>query len=109
MSRLPRPQGSDLGSAADTETTEWELPSFTVSAAKSQELGRLRRQRQVERVCRIPRLVDELLSEIGRHHGIEDDVAARLDRYAAVDHDLLAALGADRFPASPMRVVGSRQ
>jgi hypothetical protein len=50
--------------------------------------------------------VAEMLAEIGRVHGIEDDIAARLRRYAAVDHDLLAALGADRFPASPMRAVG---
>jgi len=37
--------------------------------------------------------VAELLAEIGRRHGIEDDIAARLQRYAEVDHDLLAALG----------------
>ena len=65
----------------------------------------LRQQRAVERLCKIPRLVAELLDEIGRYHGIEDDIAARLRRYAGVDPDLLAALGADRFPASPMRLV----
>ena len=80
----------------------------TTANQKAQALACLRQQREVERVCKIPRLVGELLAEIGRHHGIEDDVAARLERYAAVDHDLLAALGADRFPASPLRLVGGR-
>ena len=28
-----------------------------------------------------------------------------VERYAGIDHELLAALGTDRFPASPMRIV----
>jgi hypothetical protein len=50
--------------------------------------------------------VAELLAEIGRVHSVEDDIAALLQRYAGLNHDLLGALGADRFPASPMRLVG---
>jgi uncharacterized protein YoaH (UPF0181 family) len=67
----------------------------------AQALAHLRQQRAVERV----RLVAELLAEIGRVHGGEDDIAARFERYAGIDHELLAALGTDRFPASPMRIV----
>lgn len=58
----------------------------------------MRRQRHVERLCRIPRLVAELLNEIGRHHSIADDIDRRLALYAAVDPAMLAAVGADRFP-----------
>jgi hypothetical protein len=76
--------------------------------SKSQYPVYLRRQRQVERICRIPRLVAELLAEIGRHHGIEADIDGRLSAYAALDLEIVAALGADRFPGSPLRAVGGR-
>jgi hypothetical protein len=92
------------GGAADVESG-LEPRLYVTSAAPSQPLVRLRHQRQVEHLCKIPRLVAELLSEIGRHHGIEDDIAARLQRYAELDDDLLAALGGDRFPPSPLRVL----
>jgi hypothetical protein len=65
-----------------------------------------RQQRAVERVCKVPRLVLELLSEIGCHHGIEDDIAARLERYGKLDLDLVRAVGADKFAPVPMRAVG---
>jgi hypothetical protein len=108
MTAVPRPPGEcDPGGAADSESG-LEHRIYGTSAAPSQSLVRLRQQRVVERVCKIPRLVAELLSEIGCHHGIEDDIAARLDRYATVDHDLLAALGADRFPASPIWQIWGR-
>src|SRR3977135_271113 len=105
MTAAPLPPGLRPGGAGDSESG-LEPRLYVTSAAQSQPLVRLRQQRAVERVCKIPRLVAELLAEIGRVHGIEDDIAARLQRYASVDHDLLAALGADRFPASPMRAVG---
>ena len=106
MTATPRPPGKcDPGGAADVKSG-LEHRIYVTSAAPSQPLVRLRQQREVERVCRIPRLVGELLAEIGRHHGIEDDIAARLQCYAAVEHDLLAALGADRFAPAPLRVIG---
>jgi hypothetical protein len=67
-----------------------------------------RRQREVETICRTPRLVFELLNEIGRYHGIVDDIDRRLERYAALDLDLLRALGGDRFPPSIWIVGGDR-
>jgi hypothetical protein len=66
----------------------------------------LRRQRQVERICRIPCLVAELLDEIGRQHGIEADIEWRLERFADLDLEMLRAVGGDRFPAPPLRLVG---
>jgi len=105
MNELPRHRASEPAAAAEIER-DLEHPSIRVSAAQSQALARLRCQRHVERICRVPRLVFELLDEIGRHHGIEADVADRLERYAALDRRLLAAVGGDRFPTTPVRLVG---
>jgi hypothetical protein len=105
MTAAPLPPGLRPGGAADSESG-LEPRLYVTSAAQSQPLVRLRQQREVERVCKIPRLVAEMLAEIGRVHGIENDIASRLQRYASVDHDLLAALGADRFAPAPLRVIG---
>jgi hypothetical protein len=70
-------------------------------------IRRLRRQRQVERICRTPRLVAELLAELGRYHGIAEDIDRRLAAYSSLDPALLAVVGGDRFPASPTRLIGS--
>jgi hypothetical protein len=77
----------------------------TLPPQKSQYPRQLRRQRHVERICQTPRLVAELLAEIGRHHGIADDIDRRLERYGRLSPDLLHALGADRFPSAPIWAV----
>jgi hypothetical protein len=104
--KAPRPVWWDRAAAGIDIGQEHCLD--TTANQKTQALTRLRQQREVERVCKIPRLVSELLAEIGRVHDIEADIAARLERYAAVDHNLLAALGADRFPALPTRQIWAR-
>jgi hypothetical protein len=48
----------------------------------------------------------ELLDELDRHHDLGDDLDRRLDRYADLDPDILRALGADRFPPAPLRLIG---
>jgi len=74
---------------------------------KNQAQRRLQRQRHVEQVHRLgARVIFELLNELDRVHGLGDDLDRRLERYARLDPDLLAALGADRFPAAPLRIVG---
>src|SRR2546430_13971325 len=102
--KAPRPvwwdraaAGIDIGQQHCLDTTANSKPQYP---------SHLRQQREVERICKIPRLVAELLAEIGRRHGIEDDIAARLQRYAQLDPDLLTAVGADRFPAAPLRLIG---
>jgi hypothetical protein len=108
MTAAPLPPGvCDPGGAADVKSG-LEPSLYVTSAAQSQSLVRLRQRRAVERICRVPRLVAELLAEIGRIHGIDADIGARLERFAAVDHDLLAALGANQFPASPTRQIWGR-
>jgi hypothetical protein len=86
-----------------------EQQSFTRDSLKRQAQQRLRRQRLARHVHRFgARVLFELIDEIARHHDIEADVDRRLARYASLDPGLLAATGADQFPASPLRVVGGR-
>src|SRR5204863_9086737 len=92
----------DLRVAAESEVSLIQNPSHT------QAQRRLRRQRHVEQIHRLgARVIFELVDELDRAHGLGDDLDRRLQRYAALAPDLLAALGADRFPAAPLRVVGS--
>ena len=51
----------------------------------------LRQQRATAQICRTPRLVVELLDEIGRHHGIAAETHERMARHAAADPTILAA------------------
>ncbi len=49
------------------------------------------------------------LAEIGRAHGIEDDILRRLKAYARLDPKVLRALGGDKFPPSPLMVIDGRR
>ena len=79
----------------------------SISALQVAEARRLRRQRLIERLCKTPRLIFELLDEIARHHDLGEDLDRRLGRYTAIDPALLAAIGGDQFPPSPLRAVGA--
>ena len=106
MNAAPHLPGSRPGSAAEIERA-LEQPLNTISADKSQALARLRRQRQVEQVHRLgARVLFELVDELDRHHGLGDDLDRRLERYAGLDPEVLRVLDGDRFPPSPLRVVG---
>ena len=80
--KAPRPvwwdraaAGIDKGQQHCLNTPASQIPQYPTC---------LRRQRDVERICRIPRLVFELLNELGRHHGLADDIDRRLAAYAAL-------------------------
>src|SRR5947199_10729106 len=92
--KAPRPVLADRA-AASIDTGQEHCLDATANQ-KLQYPAHLRQQRAVEPICKIPRVVAELLTEIGR----------RLERYAGLDHDLLAAVGADRFAPAPLRAVG---
>lgn len=47
----------------------------------------------------------ELLAEIGAAHLLRVDIERRLEAYAKLDRAVLAALGADRMPPTPIRVI----
>jgi hypothetical protein len=74
---------------------------------RAHELRRLRRQRYVERICGLDaqRVWVELIEHIAARFDLEDEVDGLLDRFAGLDPDVLRALGADRFPPSPIREV----
>ena len=64
----------------------------------------LRRQRQIEHVHQLgPRAVGELLYEVTEG----EDLDRALDAYERLTPSLLEAVGADRFPPSPIYVVES--
>jgi hypothetical protein len=46
---------------------------------------------------------------LDRHHGLGAALDHRLERYAGLNPIVLAALGADRFPALPLRLVGGKR
>jgi hypothetical protein len=86
------------------------VPAYRQPAASLQaaSIVRLRRKRQIEKICHVPRLVFELIDELDRHHGLGDDLDHRLERYAELDPLILAVVGGDRFPASLVRVIEGR-
>src|ERR1700719_4421550 len=68
---------------------------------------RLRRRRQCELIWRLgARVFFELIDELDRRHGLGADLDARLARYARLDPEILAAIGANQFP--PRRSISSR-
>ncbi len=63
-------------------------------------------ERMVERLHRLgPRPTAELLNEIMRYTGQSKFIADRLQAYAALDPEIVRAVGGDRFPPMPLEVV----
>jgi hypothetical protein len=57
-----------------------------------------------------PRVVGELLAELGAEFLIRTAIETKLERYAVIDPAILSALGGDRFPTwPPLRVVGGTE
>ncbi len=73
------------------------------SAAATRDL---RRRLHVERLHRLgPRALDELLLEIGAEMSCLTAIETRLERYAGLDRGVVAAVGGDRFPPSPLHAM----
>jgi hypothetical protein len=70
-------------------------------------LRRLRWQRYVEAIHPLGARVEfEFWDEVARHHpDLVDDLDQRLAKYAALNPEILVALGADKFAPMPIRVV----
>jgi hypothetical protein len=62
-------------------------------------------RRQVETLCRLPRLAAELLAELAAERGMVSLVRSKLDRYCSLPASALAATGGDRFPPTPLHEV----
>ena len=77
-------------------------PPHPVGPITAEVASNLRRQRQIEHVCRLgPRVVGELLHEVD----VGADLDSALDAYERLTPDLLKATGGDRFPAPPISEV----
>jgi hypothetical protein len=105
VTKAPRLPGRDPGRAAGIDALSERCIDIR-PASKSQELLRLRRQRQVERICRIPRLVFELIEQLDRDHDLGSDLDRQLERFSGLDLEIVRAVGGDRFPPIPLRLVG---
>jgi hypothetical protein len=68
-------------------------------------------ERHVAQVCELgPRVVGELLRELGATTMHMTTVEQVVEQYAGLDPDTVRILGGDRFPACPaLRVVGGRR
>ena len=69
-------------------------------------VARLRFRRQVERVHRLgPRVLGEMLAELGAERSIMTVIDKKLDRYVQLDPEALEVAGADGFWQPPLHVV----
>ena len=82
--------------------------SCTRTAPHNQAQRRLRRQRQVERIHGFgARVFFELIDQLDREHDLGGDLDRQLERFAALDPEILRGVGGDRFAPMPVRLVGS--
>jgi hypothetical protein len=83
------------------------IASHSPPRQSADALQRLRWQRYVEAIHPLGARVEfEFIDELVRHHPeIADDLDERLAQYAALNPDILVALGGDRFPATPLHAV----
>jgi hypothetical protein len=64
-------------------------------------------RRQVEQLCRHPRLMAELVAEIAAEQNICAEIETKLTRYCGLNPEALHLTGGDRFPASPIHKVAA--
>ena len=72
----------------------------------SHPIADLRFRRQVKRLhARGPRVVAELLAELGAERGIQTIIDEKVDRYASINDAALDAIGGREFPPIPLHAV----
>jgi hypothetical protein len=79
----------------------------TLSALRLANFSRLRREHQVEQICRHgPRLVAELIEGLVRYALVDEaELDARLAKFAAADPVALAITDSDRMVPAPVHSV----
>jgi hypothetical protein len=105
--RTARPAGGipDRAGLNDFRWAAESEASLYLKSLQAQASRRLQRQRHVERIHGLgARAFFELIDELDREHLLGDDLDRRLERFAALDPELLHAFGGDQFAASPVRV-----
>ncbi len=84
----------------------WPQGLRPIGPVAAEIVANLRFRRQVLRLHRLgPRVAAELLAEIGAERGIQTIIDQKLDRYAELDPEALAATGGDGFWSLPLREV----
>jgi hypothetical protein len=79
----------------------------SAQARRVNETRRLRRQRYAARIWPLgDRVLFELVDHIAGRFDLEDEVDRLLDRFAGLDPAVLRALGGDRLPPNPTRIIG---
>ena len=77
---------------------------YNVSPAET--VADLRFRRRVERLCaKGPRIVGELLAELGAERGIQTLIDEKVDRNVAIDDAALDAIDGRKFSPIPLREV----
>ena len=81
-------------------------PRRSADMIEADVIADLRRQRHVRKLHRLgPRVLDELLVEIGAERSITTIIERKIERYAALDPTALEALRGDRFSPLPIHGV----
>ena len=79
-------------------------PPRPVGPIAAEVVTDLRRRRKVQRLHRLgPRVLGEMLAEIGAERGITTIIDQKLERYAELDSEFLEAAGGNRFWPAPLR------
>ena len=74
----------------------------SAGAVAAEIVADLRFRRAVERLYRKgPRVIAELLAELGAERSITTIIENKLDRFGQIDDEALRATGGDRFTPSP--------
>jgi hypothetical protein len=110
--RRCRPAGTEAANLENTGDNNSNAASFrrkqpNLQARRASETRRLRRQRYAARIWALgDRVLFELVDHIAGRFGLEDEVDHLLNRFAGLDPAVLRALGGDRLPPNPTRVIG---
>ncbi len=83
------------------------LPGFkAIGEIAAEIVGRLPFQRKIERVHRLgPRVLGEMLAELGAERGIQTIIDEKLERYIELNPEALKAADGDEFWFAPVREV----
>ena len=81
---------------------------YPIGPAAAETVADLRFRRQIKRIHALgPRVITELLIEIGEQRLCRTYLEQRVQQYSGIDPEHLAALGGDRFPRPPLYKVQS--
>jgi len=97
--------GQGNSTLENTDANEYRR-SELATQAQLVDLDDIRLQRAVARLHKLgPRPLFEMLIELGARHLLRTEIEAAVNRYVALDPELLFAIDADTLPPAPVHVV----